>query len=89
MRENRTYSLSGGRWPARERATSDPTNGWQTALGVYHPRAYLPLACLFAGEDRARVLYLPREGSRIPGFLARQSKQKRGHDRKGKRKLIH
>ena len=25
MRENRTYSLSGGRWPARKRATSDPT----------------------------------------------------------------
>src|SRR3974390_313958 len=25
MRENRTCSLSGGRWPARERATSDPT----------------------------------------------------------------
>ena len=28
MRENRTYSLSGGRWPARKRATSDPTV-WQ------------------------------------------------------------
>jgi RNA-directed DNA polymerase len=26
MRENRTYSLSGGRWPAPERATSDPTS---------------------------------------------------------------
>jgi RNA-directed DNA polymerase len=25
MRENCTYSLSGGRWPARKRATSDPT----------------------------------------------------------------
>ena len=25
MRENCTYSLSGGRWPARRRATSDPT----------------------------------------------------------------
>ena len=25
MRENRTCSLSGGRWPARKRATSDPT----------------------------------------------------------------
>ena len=25
MRENRTYSLSGGRWLARPRATSDPT----------------------------------------------------------------
>ena len=25
MREIRTYSLSGGRWPARKRATSDPT----------------------------------------------------------------
>jgi hypothetical protein len=25
MRENRTYSLSGGRWPVRKRATSDPT----------------------------------------------------------------
>jgi len=25
MRENCMYSLSGGRWPARERATSDPT----------------------------------------------------------------
>ena len=25
MRENRTYSLSGGRWPARKCATSDPT----------------------------------------------------------------
>jgi RNA-directed DNA polymerase len=25
MRENRLYSLSGGRWPARKRATSDPT----------------------------------------------------------------
>jgi group II intron reverse transcriptase/maturase len=25
MRENRTYSLSGGRWPARKRVTSDPT----------------------------------------------------------------
>lgn len=27
MREIRTYSLSGGRWPARKRATSDPTPG--------------------------------------------------------------
>ena len=25
MRENCTYSLSGGRWPACKRATSDPT----------------------------------------------------------------
>ena len=25
MRENCTYSLSGGRWPAHKRATSDPT----------------------------------------------------------------
>src|SRR5271155_6156082 len=25
MRENRTCSLCGGRWPARKRATSDPT----------------------------------------------------------------
>ena len=25
MRENCTYSLNGGRWPARKRATSDPT----------------------------------------------------------------
>src|ERR1035437_292436 len=25
MRENCTYSLSGGRWPAGKRATSDPT----------------------------------------------------------------
>ena len=25
MRENCTCSLSGGRWPARKRATSDPT----------------------------------------------------------------
>jgi hypothetical protein len=25
MRENCTYSLSGGRWLARKRATSDPT----------------------------------------------------------------
>jgi hypothetical protein len=25
IRENRTCSLSGGRWPARKRATSDPT----------------------------------------------------------------
>ena len=25
MRENCTYSLSGGQWPARKRATSDPT----------------------------------------------------------------
>jgi hypothetical protein len=25
MRENRTCSLGGGRWPARKRATSDPT----------------------------------------------------------------
>ena len=25
MRENCTYSLRGGRWPARKRATSDPT----------------------------------------------------------------
>ncbi len=27
MRENCTYSLSGGRWLARKRATSDPTPG--------------------------------------------------------------
>src|SRR5664279_3532546 len=27
MRENCTYRLSGGRWPARKRATSDPTPG--------------------------------------------------------------
>jgi hypothetical protein len=30
MRENCTYSLSGGRWPACKRATSDPTGDQAT-----------------------------------------------------------
>src|SRR5947207_14428830 len=33
MRENCTYSLSGGRWPARKRATSDPTPAKQPNKG--------------------------------------------------------
>jgi hypothetical protein len=34
MRENCTYSLSGGRWPARKRATSDPTGALPKALDI-------------------------------------------------------
>jgi len=33
--------------------------------------------------------WLPREGSRIPGFLARQTKQTRGNDRRVRPKLTH
>jgi hypothetical protein len=33
--------------------------------------------------------WLPREGSRIPGFLARQTKQTRGNDKKVRPKLTH
>jgi len=33
--------------------------------------------------------WLPREGSRIPGFLARQTKQTRGNDRRVRSKLTH
>jgi hypothetical protein len=47
MRENCTYSLSGGRWPARKRATSDPTPMNQPNKGE----------CILAevGEGRARA----------------------------------
>src|SRR5215831_7043344 len=42
MREIRTYSLSGGRWPARKRATSDPTavkrSNVRGAKGTGHSR---------------------------------------------------
>src|SRR5215469_13906693 len=47
MRENCTYSLSGGRWPARKRATSDPTPMNQPNKGESVPAE--------AGEGRART----------------------------------
>ena len=47
MRENRTYSLGRGRWPARKRATSDPRPMNQPN------NAYIPAA--EAGEERKRI----------------------------------
>ena len=47
MRENCTYSLSGGRWPARKRATSDPTPVNQPNKGESSPAE--------VGEGRART----------------------------------
>jgi hypothetical protein len=38
MRENRTYSLSGGRWPARKCATSDPTPMKRSNAGQGGPK---------------------------------------------------
>jgi group II intron reverse transcriptase/maturase len=38
MRENCTYSLSGGRWPARKRATSDPTPAKRSNEGRGGPK---------------------------------------------------
>src|SRR5450432_3688297 len=38
MRENCTYSLSGGRWPARQRATSDPTARKRSNAGQGGPK---------------------------------------------------
>ena len=38
IRENRLYSLSGGRWPARKRATSDPTPTKQPNEGQGGPK---------------------------------------------------
>jgi hypothetical protein len=46
MREIRTYSLSGGRWPARKRDTSGPTipqlsiNGIQVNSGHHNKDSY-------------------------------------------------
>src|SRR3984893_6917174 len=51
MRENRTYSLSGGRWPARKRATSDPTPMRPgNACGGKGP--YCKRECVRGGEIR-------------------------------------
>ena len=47
MRENCTYSLSGGRWLARKRATSDPTPVNQPNKGESSPAE--------VGEGRART----------------------------------
>ena len=47
MRENCTYSLSGGRWPAHKRATSDPTPMNQPNKGEQSSAE--------VGEGRARI----------------------------------
>ncbi|MCX6630509.1 MAG: reverse transcriptase domain-containing protein, partial [Candidatus Solibacter sp.] len=72
MRENRTYSLSGGRWPARKRATSDPT---PKKLGKTEWREGPLLSS--SEPNRARLLDCPRKGRLHPGPVKPGAKRPR------------
>ncbi len=69
MRENCTYSLSGGRWPARKRATSDPTPTKRLNKGEQSPAEGVEGSCSTKGNtEEAHTLRTQGRGGVSQGL---------------------